>query len=264
MEIQIFENPIHGNLEWYEMDGTIYLNLEQCARGLGFTKTETKDGKEYVSVRWARVEEYLSSFGFSTTSGRNETFIPENIFYRLAMKAKNEAAERFQAWIADEVLPSIRKTGKYAAPGVSGPTMQDKMIIVEGAARMLNMNDASKILMLERFCKQEGVPSGFLPSYEDNGGRQLIAATTLLKELGGNITIRQFNKVLMEQGFLEERERKGSKNTTKKFKALTEKGKKYGENLISPHNPREVQPLYYRDSFAELYEHIFRNTATSA
>ena len=40
-------------------------------------------------------------------------FIPENIFYRLAMKAKNETAERFQALIADEVIPTIRKTGGY-------------------------------------------------------------------------------------------------------------------------------------------------------
>lgn len=41
-------------------------------------------------------------------------FIPENIFYRLAMKAKNEAAEKFQAKIADEVIPSIRRHGLYA------------------------------------------------------------------------------------------------------------------------------------------------------
>ena len=43
-------------------------------------------------------------------------FIPENIFYRLAMKAKNETAERFQALVADEILPSIRKRGMYATP----------------------------------------------------------------------------------------------------------------------------------------------------
>lgn len=42
-------------------------------------------------------------------------YIPENIFYRLAMKAKNETAERFQALIADEVVPAIRKTGGYIA-----------------------------------------------------------------------------------------------------------------------------------------------------
>ena len=43
-------------------------------------------------------------------------FIPENIFYRLAMKAKNEVAEKFQALVADEIIPSIRKHGMYATP----------------------------------------------------------------------------------------------------------------------------------------------------
>lgn len=49
------------------------------------------------------------------TSGHDD-FIPENIFYRLAMKAKNETAERFQALVADEIIPSIRKHGAYMTP----------------------------------------------------------------------------------------------------------------------------------------------------
>lgn len=97
----------------YEKDGTAYLDLEAVARGLGFTTTQTIDGKEYINVRWKRVDEYLAEIGFATC-GKRPDFIPENIFYRLAMKAKNEAAERFQAKIADEVIPSIRKHGMYA------------------------------------------------------------------------------------------------------------------------------------------------------
>ena len=107
-EIQIFTNSKFGSLKWYEKDGVLYFNLEQCARGLGFT--QEKDGTEYV--RWETVTRYLSDFGFSQQAGK-ESFIPENIFYRLAMKAKNETAERFQAWIADKVVPSIRKFGNY-------------------------------------------------------------------------------------------------------------------------------------------------------
>lgn len=97
----------------YEKDGTAYLSLEAVARGLGFTQTQTKNGKEYVSIRWETVFRYLEEIGFPNKLGK-EDFIPENIFYRLAMKAKNEAAERFQAKIADEVIPSIRRHGMYA------------------------------------------------------------------------------------------------------------------------------------------------------
>ena len=137
----------------YEQDGVLYFNLEQCARGLGFTKTEIKDGKEYSSVRWSRVNEYLSDFGFSPINGRSdfrknfpngfsqqvgkERFIPENIFYRLAMKAKNETAERFQAWIADKVVPSIRKYGSYGVkkenPALPSGILEGAKIIFESA-----------------------------------------------------------------------------------------------------------------------------------
>lgn len=95
----------------YEKDGTAYLNLEAVARGLGFT--DTKNGVEYV--RWNTVRSHLADLKFSQEVAK-DSFIPENIFYRLAMKAKNEAAERFQAKIADEVIPSIRKHGMYATP----------------------------------------------------------------------------------------------------------------------------------------------------
>ena len=98
----------------YEKDGTAYLNLEAVARGLGFTQIAAS-GNEVV--RWERVKKYLAELGIPTSGDGNfPDFIPENIFYRLAMKAKNEAAERFQAKIADEVIPSIRKHGMYATP----------------------------------------------------------------------------------------------------------------------------------------------------
>ena len=101
-------------IECYEENGTAYLKLETVARGLGFTTTQTIKGTEYVNIRWNRVEEYLSELNFAT-SGKRPDFIPENIFYRLAMKAKNEVAEAFQAKVADEIIPSIRKHGGYIA-----------------------------------------------------------------------------------------------------------------------------------------------------
>ena len=99
-------------IECYEKDGTAYLKLDAVARGLGFTRI-ADSGNEVV--RWERVEKYLSEIGAVPTCG-HDGFIPENVFYRLAMKAKNDTAERFQAFIADEVIPSIRKHGAYMTP----------------------------------------------------------------------------------------------------------------------------------------------------
>lgn len=105
-----FSPVLISGVSCYEQNGTAYLKLEDVARGLGFT--DSKNGVEYV--RWARVDKYLAEFGFATCGERPE-FIPENVFYRLAMKASNPVAEKFQALVADEIIPSIRKTGGYIA-----------------------------------------------------------------------------------------------------------------------------------------------------
>ena len=97
----------------YEEDGVAYLHIEDSARGLGFERE--KNGAMYVM--WDRVEQYLADLSFHTSveSGNpHDYYIPENIFYRLCMKAKNEVAEKFQAKVADEIIPSIRKTGSYS------------------------------------------------------------------------------------------------------------------------------------------------------
>ena len=104
----------------YEKDGTAYINLVDAARGLGFTRE--KAGAEYI--RWDRVSEYLKQMSVSPQVGK-DTYIPENIFYRLAMKAKNDAAERFQALVADEIIPSIRKRGMYATPDTAEKMLND-------------------------------------------------------------------------------------------------------------------------------------------
>lgn len=89
-------------------NGTAYLNAEDVARGFGFT--QTKNGAEYV--RWETVNGYLREFGFSQHVGK-DNFLPENMVYRLGFKASNETAQKFQALLADEVIPAIRKTGGY-------------------------------------------------------------------------------------------------------------------------------------------------------
>lgn len=104
-------------VDCYEQNGVAYLRLENVARGLGFTTTQVINGKEYVNIRWNVVKQYLNDIGFLQEVAKDD-FIPENIFYRLAMKAKNETAEKFQALVADEIIPSIRKNGIYATDNV--------------------------------------------------------------------------------------------------------------------------------------------------
>lgn len=95
-------------------DGSISINAEDAAVGLGWY--EEKSGRKYV--RWRTFNSYVKSFGFSEEVQKDD-YIPESLFYLLAMKAANDTAMDFQRWIAVEVIPEIRATGRYTANNVS-------------------------------------------------------------------------------------------------------------------------------------------------
>ena len=125
----------------YEKNGTAYLNLEAVARGLGFPYVAAS-GNEVV--RWKRVEGYLKELGVATC-GYDE-YIPESVFYRLAMKAKNEVAEAFQAKIAEEVIPSIRKHGAYMTPETLEAAILNPDYLLKVATALKEETDKRKAL----------------------------------------------------------------------------------------------------------------------
>jgi prophage antirepressor-like protein len=52
-----------------------------------------------------------------TKGGTQKTnFIPEGDLYRLIISSKLPSAEKFEKWVFDEVLPTIRRTGMYMTP----------------------------------------------------------------------------------------------------------------------------------------------------
>lgn len=104
LEVQVFDN-----LKVKEENGQVLFDAESAAIGLGIV--DTSHG--YENVRWERVNKCLK---LSATSGgkiNKGDFITEPQFYKLAIKANNETAEKFQDWVTSEVLPAIRKHGTY-------------------------------------------------------------------------------------------------------------------------------------------------------
>lgn len=95
-------------------DGSISMNAEDTAIGFGWTRVENRNGKQYTSVMWARINSYCKELGFAHNCAKDD-FIPESLFYLLGMKASNETARKFQMWLATEVIPSIRKHGAFIA-----------------------------------------------------------------------------------------------------------------------------------------------------
>jgi len=100
------------------------------------------------------------------------------------------------------------------------------------------------------------LPNRFLPDYAE--GRPTQSLTALLKEQGKPISVREANERLLTLGLLEIQSRASTKNKSvqKTFKSLPQAGLNYGKNLLSPHNPRETQPHFYRETFPELLQHL--------
>lgn len=121
---------------------------------------------------------------------------------------------------------------------------------VKGVSDLLNLNDSSKLALLGLVAQPLGLP---VPDYTPSHGT-LRPATELLKAHGIKMSAQDFNKLLAEKGYLATLTRKSSGGKEKRFKSITAKGLSYGENQVSPHNPRETQPLWYEDKFAELLE----------
>lgn len=76
--------------------------------------------------------------------------------------------------------------------------------------------------------------------------------TTLLDEFDIGVSAFTANKMLANAGMLEAIERPSSKGAVKRFWSVTDAGLKYGKNVVSPSNPKETQPHWYKASFKEL------------
>ena len=106
--IQIFESPEFGKVRVVDIDGEPWFIANEVARALGYTNPSkaTNDHCKHSEMWWD-----------NDSLGRPQRFkiIPESDLYRLAAKSKLPGADRFESWVFDEVIPSIRKHGGYIA-----------------------------------------------------------------------------------------------------------------------------------------------------
>ena len=160
--------------------GTAFLNLEDVARGLGIEKVDVKNGIEYKRINKQLLKKWLIEFGIMNSESDLPEFIPENIFYKLCMKANNETARRFQDLVCDEILPSIRKTGSYS---VNIPKTYSEALFE--AARLAQAKEEAEKLAIER---KETID---MLVHEN----KLYTATEIAKELGFKSAVLLNNKL---------------------------------------------------------------------
>lgn len=169
-------------------DGSIEFDAEQSALGLGLS--QTKNGKEYA--RWETVSKYLSQ-----KVGKGD-FITEPQFYKLAIKANNQVAEKFQNWVTSEVLPSIRKHGAYLTDKTAYDITHSKealgKLLMQAGQRLIDKDREIEALSaeLEVANKKANYVDVIIDSKDD------ITTTQVAQDYG--MSAVSFNKLLKELG----------------------------------------------------------------
>ena len=104
-QMEIFKNPEFGSIRTFEQNGEVLFCGKDIAQALGYRRPADAIAAHCKGVC---VLPTPSNGGIQQMK-----FIPEGDVYRLIVHSKLPSAERFERWVFDEVLPSIRQHGAY-------------------------------------------------------------------------------------------------------------------------------------------------------
>ena len=183
--VQVFDN-----LKVKEVNGQVMFDAESAAIGLGISEI-AKSGNEVV--KWTRINKYLG-IDTSVDKIKRGDFITEPQFYKLAIKANNETAERFQAWVTEEVLPSIRKHGAYLTNDKIEEILLSPDTLIKVATELKNEREKNVLLTQQ---VSESRPKA---DYYDKimQSKSLVTITQIAKDYGWSA--KQMNDKLHSLG----------------------------------------------------------------
>ena len=111
--MEIFKNEEFGSVRIIEEDGKYLFCASDVAKALGYSNVHSALQRHCNGV--VKRDTVTSTRGVQTL-----TYIPEGDVYRLIVHSKLPSAERFERWVFDEVLPSLRANGIY----ITDPLLQ--------------------------------------------------------------------------------------------------------------------------------------------
>ena len=125
-KIQIFNNEEFGQARTIDDGGKPLFCGADVAKALGYTRPNDAVNDHCRSTLKRRIPHPQSKDKEIEVS-----FITEGDVYRLIMKSKLPSAERFESWVMDDVLPSIRKHGIYATEDLTDKAINDPDWMIE-------------------------------------------------------------------------------------------------------------------------------------
>ena len=188
MNMEIFRNSEFGSIRVIEEDGKYLFCGSDVAKALGYSNPR-KAVRDHARGGTKR--------SIPTASGdQTMTFLPEGDVYRLIVHSRLPGAERFEKWVFDEVLPTIRRTGGYMTPSLLEEAARHPEILLSFADQLLAEHEKNRRLTGE--VERLRPKADFYDAFVRPGNCTNIRATA--KELG--VGERDFCRFLMEEGFL--------------------------------------------------------------
>ena len=181
---RVFENEEFGKVRTIVEDGEVLFCGADVAKALG-----------YANSRKALIDHCkgVTKRDTLTTGGMQQlSFIPEGDVYRLVVHSRLETAVRFERWVFDEVLPTLRKTGMYAMLPQDYPS----------ALRAL-ADSVEERLRLETKIEEDRSKVEFAEAVEVSENSVHVGEVAkLIKQTGVNIGPTRFFRRLRDDGYL--------------------------------------------------------------
>ncbi|MCC0696903.1 BRO family protein [Clostridioides sp. ES-S-0048-02] len=177
--LMVFEGK---EVEVFEFEGEILFNPYDCGTCLELTESGVKtalskmNDKQVIKLTNSKVAKY----NFRKLHNTGENFLTESGVYKLIFKSQKEEAEKFQDWVTDEVLPSIRKTGTYSSKKTKDTKDESEIKYMNAQARLKNARTREAKIYLELADKvsQAGIPEFAQVMYSKT--TELISGETLI------------------------------------------------------------------------------------
>lgn len=137
-ELQVFKNNEFGEVRTVEENGKILFCGSDVARALGYAIPSKAVNTHCKGV---------SKMEAPTNGGiQNMLFITEGDVYRLIVHSKLPNAIKFESWVYDEVLPTIRKHGAYMTPEKLEEAILNPDTMIKLCTALKDEQDKNKVL----------------------------------------------------------------------------------------------------------------------
>ena len=140
------------NVEIFEWNGQILFNPKHVGECLDLSDItvrrhiQTMNEKQVIKLTNSNVQ----NMNFRKLHNTGENFLTESGVYKLIFKSNKEKAEKFQDWVTDEVLPSIRKHGAYMTENTLEEALTNPDFLIKLATELKEEQSKRKALEEEK------------------------------------------------------------------------------------------------------------------